>query len=152
MTIASKTVLLQMRFVRAGAPFCPVTTRTNIDGTDGWYRQGAPFFGFSDEITPPIYTYADMPVRRGAPFRITAMRQLRYGGVYQGGPIFSQLPNPTYTPYEISPVRRGTAFNWTTTRTNIDAQNFDFYYQGGPFWVDYAEPSTFDAATFFIVF
>lgn len=154
MTIASKTELLQMRFVSRGQPFCNIGAKTSIDalGTMDFYRQGAPFSGVSNEITPPVYTYPAMPVRRGTAFRITALRQIRYGGVDKGQPIFSQLPNPTYTPYAAMPVRRGTAFKWATAKNTIDASS-DYVIQGQPFYVYYgAAPVVFNATRFFLVF
>lgn len=154
MTIASKTELLQMRFVSRGQPFCNIAAKTSIDafGTMDFYRQGAPFSGVSNEITPPIYTYPASPVRQGRPFRITALRQIRYGGVDRGQPIFSQLPNPTYPTLIPNPTRQGSPFKWVTAKSSIDASS-DYITKGQPFYVYYgAAPVTFNATRFFIVF
>lgn len=99
MTIANKTILQQMRFVRAGAPFCPVTTRTNIDAKNfDFVYEGGSFYGESQEITPPIYTYAAAPVRLGAPFNLKTTRTnidaSGFDYVYEGGPFWVKYIAP----------------------------------------------------------
>lgn len=154
MTVPSKTVLLQMRFVRAGAPFCSIGAKTTIDAKNfDFTDKGGSFYGVSNTETPPIYTYAASPVRQGDPFRIDAGRQIRFGGSRQGEPIFSQLPNPAYTPYTANPVRQGAPFKWNTAKSSINA-SYGFYNQGQPFYVYYdgAAPVLFNATRFFSVF
>ena len=156
MTIASKTELLQMRFVSKGQPFCNIAAKTSIDaaGTMDFYRQGDAFSGVSNEITPPVYTYIANPVRQGAAFNIVALTQIRSGGVSLGRPIFSQLPNPTYTLYTPNPVRQGAAFKEITGNSSIDASS-DFYRRGAPFYIYYGGPPptiTFDPTRMFLIF
>lgn len=92
MTIASKTVLLQMRFVRAGAPFCSISAKTTVDATNfDFVDKGGSFYGVSNEITPPVYTYATRPVRQGAPFRWNVAKSSingSYGFYNKGEPFY----------------------------------------------------------------
>ncbi len=71
MTIATKTILLQMRFIRAGAPFCNIGAKETIDATNFDYSyKGNTFYGVSTVSDPvPTYPSIPLPVRYGSPFR-----------------------------------------------------------------------------------
>lgn len=150
----SKTQLLQMGFTRRGSPFVMIGAKSSIDltGISDFTSRGMPVYGPSNTTTPVYPTLIPSPVRQGRPFRITALRQIRYGGVYRGQPIFSQLPNPTYPTVIASPVRQGSPFKWVTAKPSIDASS-DYVTQGQPFYVYYnGSTPVFNATRFFIVF
>ena len=159
MTIASKTELLQMRFVSKGQPFCNIAAKTSIDaaGTMDFYRQGDAFSGVSNEITPPIYSYAPNPVRQGAAFKwlnAKASIDSNYGRVTQGQPFYIQSGTHSYPVYAPNPVRQGAAFKWLTAKSTIDASS-DFYRQGQPFYIYYGGPPPtiiFDPTRMFLIF
>lgn len=93
MTIASKTVLLQMRFIRGGGAFAEVTAKPGVDTSaiSAFQRQGAPFYGVDTEITPPAYSTARKPVRYGAPFvNVTTKSTIdaHFGKVSYGAPFW----------------------------------------------------------------
>ncbi len=93
MTIASKTELLQMRYVSKGQPFCNIAAKLSIDafGSMDFYRRGDAFSGISDEITPPVYPVPKSPVRQGTPFRWNTAKSsinASYGFYDQGHPFY----------------------------------------------------------------
>ena len=159
MTIASKTELLQMRFVSKGQPFCNIAAKTSIDaaGTMDFYRQGDAFSGVSNEITPPVYSYIANPVRQGNAFKLLNAKSTidsNYGRVTQGQPFYIQSSTHSYPVYAVNPVRQGNAFKWLTAKSTIDASS-DFYQQGAPFYVYYsgaAPPVIFNATRMFMIF
>jgi hypothetical protein len=157
MSLVSKTVLQQMRFVSRGQPFCSIAAKTSITDTSDFYRQGQPFFGVETEITPPVYTYTPSPVRQGNAFKwVNAKSTIdsNYGKVLSGQPFYVQSSTHTYPVYALSPVRRGDAFKWITGNSSIDASS-DYYQKGQPFYVYYGgtpPPVTFDATRMFLIF
>lgn len=159
MTIASKTVLLQMRFTRAGAPFVEVTTKPSINtsGISGYVDAARPFFGVGTEITPPVYTSSRYPTRMGAPFKwLTAKAPIdaSYGKSDAGYPFFVEFSGASSFPTQIRrPTRMGAPFRDSVAKDSINAEDMLFTDASHPFWVRYTgAPPPFNTARFFLFF
>ena len=158
MTIASKTVLVQMRFVRAGAPFADVTAKASIDTSDisGYTYRGSTFFGSNAEITPPTYPSSTAPVRRGAPYnevttKATYDASFGQGRTRQGVPFVVRFAGTSiYPAMQRVPIRRGAPYSEVVAKSTINASEFDVTRQGAPFWV--ATGYRYNQPQFFIMF
>ena len=158
MTIASKTVLLDFGYIRAGGVFADVTTKPSVDSTEfDFYRMGAPFVGVGN-TTSPVYPNIRFPVREGRPFRDTATRSdintlLGAGKVNAGAPFVAPFTGtPSYISLR-SPVRRGTVFDNRVAKSSINASEFDFYSSGEPYWVTFTgTPPVYNVTQFFMMF
>jgi len=158
MTVASKTLLQQMRFTRCGAPFCSIAAKTTIDAQNfDFYDRGGSFYGPANDTTPYYDVYAANPVRQGNSFKwLNAKSSIdsNYGRVTQGQPFYIQSDTHTYPVYASNPVRQGTAFLEITAKDTIDASS-DFYRQGQPFYIYYGGPPPeiiFDPTRMFLIF
>ena len=159
MTIASKTVLLQMRFTRGGAPFADVTAKPSIDtsGISGFTDASHPFFGASVEITPPTYASSRYPTRMGAPFKwLTAKSTIdaSYGKSDGGVPFWVDFPGASVFPTQLrSPIRAGAPFRDAVAKDSINAEDMLFTDASHPFWVRYnGAPPPFNTTRFFLFF
>jgi hypothetical protein len=207
MTIASKTTLVEMRCVRAGAPFANVTAKSSIDTSDisPYISLGNTFFGVSDETTN-TYTSTVRNTRFGAPYQdvpakstwdasfgqgrthvgmtftakfsgtstyVSTKRSTRFGAPHQevttkatwdgsfgqgrtrvGTPFVVEFAGTSVFPAAIKePVSLGAPFLDVVTKTSINAEEFDFYRKGAPYWVKYTgAPPPFNASRFFLLF
>lgn len=162
MAIASKTTLVDLRCVRVGAPFVNVCTRADIDtsGISDYIYQGNTFFGVADQTTN-IYPSSTYPIRLGAPFKEIAARATWDGSFGQGrtrlgAPFHAPFDGTsTYPEMEAFPTRLGAPFQEQTTKSSINASEFDVYRMGAPFWVAFIggpPPVVYNAAQMFMVF
>lgn len=158
MTIASKTRLLSFQYIRAGAPFVEVSTRSDFDATEA-QRLGAPFYGVGNEET---LTLPSLPffTRQGAPHQEVTTRpdvdaSYGKGWLRSGAPYVVRFAGTsTYTSLPFN-TRQGAPFRDVTAKASIDASEFDYTRLGAPFWVRYdgsTPPVAFDATRFFIIF
>lgn len=159
MSIASKTVLLQMRFIGKGAPFCDVTAKSSIDTTNisAYTDAGHAFYGVNTEITPPTYASSKAISRMGAPFRDTAAKptiDAHYGFSDAGHGFWAQFAGTSVYPAAIRrPIRTGAPFRDTVAKTSINAEDMLYIDAAHPFWVKYAgAPAPFNTTRFFLLF
>lgn len=161
MTIASKTVLVQMRFTRAGSVFCDVGAKSSIDtsGISVFINRGSTFFGVSDEITPPTYSSLVFPTRNGMPYlEVTAKNSIDasfgQGKSRQGLPFVVRFAGTSVYPLIIAfATRFGAPFRDVVAKESIDASEHDYFRLGAPFWVKYGgAPPPFNTTRFFLLF
>lgn len=160
MTIASKTTLVQMRFVSCGEPFINVTTRSDIDtsGISAFVSLGNTFLGVSNETTN-TYPSTEQPVRLGVPYRDVTTRadwdaSFGQGRVYLGEPFRAKFAGTSSYPTMVpSPVWMGEPFRDVVSKESINAEGHDYFRMGAPFWVRYTgAPPPFNTARFFLFF
>ena len=159
MSVPAKTVLLQMRFTRAGAPFVEVTTKPSIDTTNisGFTDAGRAFFGVGAEITPPTYSNSRYPTRMGAPFKWLTTKSTvdaSYGRSDAGYPFWVDFAGTSVFPAQIRrPTRMGAPFNDRVAKDIINAEDMTFVDAAHPFWVKYnGAPPPFNTTRFFLLF
>lgn len=156
MTVASRTVLMQMRFSRAGAPFCEIGAKSTISQV-GVTREGGAFFPAVAEITAPAYSTTKNPQRQGASLGWATAKSTidaHYGRTTHGAPFWVLFSGtPAYTSLK-NPQRQGSSFINSTAKSSIDASGFDFTRQGGSYWTLYtgSTPPPFNTTRFFLMF
>lgn len=160
MAIASKTTLVQMRFVSCGEPFINVTTRSDINtsGISSFISLGNTFLGVSNETTN-TYPSSSQPVRQGEPYRDIPAKStwdatFGQGRSYLGAPFIAKYSGTSVYPTGIQQhVYMGEPFRNVVSKDSIDASGFDYYNLGAPFWVKYnGAPPPFNTTRFFLMF
>lgn len=152
MSLASKTVLCQMRFTRAGAPFCSVGLKFGIEDVT---NRGRPFFGVSNTETPPTYPFSTYIIRAGRPFNISEFgRDMSYGGVAAGKPFYIYQTTHNYPTQLRNTPRAGRPFKNLAANANIEGYK-DYVLRGAPYYgvfIGGAAPVSFNATRMFMLF
>ena len=152
MTIASKTRLLSFQYIRAGAPFVEVSTRSDFDATEA-QRLGAPFYGVGNEET---LTLPSLPffTRQGAPHQEVTTRpdvdaSYGKGWLRSGAPYVVRFAGTsTYTSLPFF-TRQGAPHQEVTTRPDVDASyGKGWLRSGAPYVVRFAGTSTYTSLPF----
>lgn len=159
MTIASKTILVNFRKVRAGAPYVDVATKSSIDLSDisGYVRAGNTFFGVGNTTTETFPSEV-INVRNGSQYIETTTKSTidssyGQGKVRFGIPFVAPFAGTSSFVSSAQPVRAGQVFKDITAKSSINASEFDVVRRGSPFWVAYAgPPPAFDTTRFFLMF
>jgi hypothetical protein len=135
---------MQMRFVRAGAPFCEIGAKSTV-GQVGFYRNGSAFFPTSTEVTAPTYTIAKSPIKAGAPFLAktgNSTTDAHYGRATRGTPFYVAFSGTSVYPSYTGKARLGAPFANLIAKSSIDA-HYGRAAKGAPFYVAYSGTSVY---------